>query len=153
MFNIAILLLFAIMVVMCVAMGIFLIKGAIEDGSFLLGICGVALILVAVVPFGMFGYDVYQKSNCELTSTEVTAEVTNKNHQAMWIQLMTTGKTTTSIVHPEQWNLTLESNDVVSTVSNKDYYEALKIGDKIIVIKDTWKYRNGEIYSEELKFK
>lgn len=145
--------LYVVVAIVCVGFGIMLIRWAIDDKSILLGICGVAMLLVIVIPTTIFAYDYYQTSNCTLIETDVTAEVINKEYKKAWTQIISTGKVTSVVVHPEQYNLEIKNDNISSVIDNKQFYEALKIGDKIIVVRSTWKYKNGEIYKEVLKFK
>lgn len=68
----------------------------------------------------------------ELINTEtqeVEATVTDVYYKGAWVQMISTGKTTTWITHPAKYNVTFEYENVTLTVNNKELYDYYK--DKI----------------------
>ena len=65
----------------------------------------------------------------KLVSTEtqeVEATVTDVRYKASWVQIISTGKTTTNIIHPAQYKVVFAYNDVTLTVNSKHLYDYYK---------------------------
>lgn len=133
-----------------VYIGIDAIKDDDKFVGFLAAFLGAIFIITPASIIGYVVYDTYETSNCTEISQTVKAEVINKEYKPEWIQIISTGKTTTSVIYPEEWDITITDKDIKQIIDNKALYNALNTGDKIEATKTTWTKKNGDIYKKEL---
>ncbi len=82
---------------------------------------------VAAIVFFMAGWTIDYGF---ASSDPVTATVSEKKHRSSWVQVTTTGTSTSVIVHPERWNVSMhyEGEELVRSVS-KDRFARINKGD------------------------
>ena len=86
-------------------------------------------------------------NDCVKKIVEVEATVIDKRHTSASITII--GKNIIS--HPPEYSIIITDGDIEKEVNNKELYNNLEIGDKIIVNKVILTKKNGEVYRKELK--
>lgn len=101
------------------------------------------LLFTAVLAFSFVGCT--KCINTEYKNVEVT--IVDKYHRAMWMQPIVSGKITTYITHPAEYEITVEYNGVKHTIDNKDTYNKYKdkIGQTAIGELEIKTYDNGAV--------
>lgn len=84
--------------------------------------------IVAVLVFFMIGWAV----DYGFASSEpITATVSGKKHRSSWVQIISTGKSTSVIVHPESWNVSMQHKGETLTRSvSEDRFARISKGDE-----------------------
>ena len=67
----------------------------------------------------------------EEETVKIVATVVEKNHKKTFITFYTVGKTTVPQVHPEEFEVTLEYEDVIQTFDDEALYNRVSEGDKV----------------------
>ena len=124
------------------------------DHDIIIGLVGITFLVIGLsLPLGMV-YDAHNKGLSDLTVSDIEATVIKKDYQPMYTQPVLTGKTTTLVVHPEQYSVDLKlSNGDITRFNDKNYYNSLNVNDVIIIEKLTWTFKNGELYKIEYRYK
>lgn len=149
----AVAILFGLCLIAILILGIYLMVLGIRERELPFILFGIFLILMVVLPFSYYTYDTEQKTECTQKIEEVSATVSDKQHKSSYVQIIPTGKTTTIITHPEEWDIMITYQDLTQKIDNKNIYDALNVKDKVIVNKITWIKKNGTIYKVELQIK
>lgn len=90
----------------------------------------------------------------KLISTEsevVEAEVIYTYHRGVMILPQTVGKTTMLVTYPARYEVTVQYNDIETTISSQELYEQVKIGDKVSCNLIT-KYYDNNLIEKELEW-
>lgn len=78
-----------------------------------------------------------------VTEQNGRATVVNTNHTNAWVQVINTGKTTSTIYHPERWDSTLSIKGKKDTIQIREsLYNSLQKGDGLNVL-----FKEGRISS------
>lgn len=85
---------------------------------------------------------------------EVEATITDVHYNGAWTQIISTGKTTITILHPARYEIIFTYNNIILTVNDEEIYNRYKdkIGDPVVCILITEYYDNGSTY-QTLKLK
>lgn len=136
-----------------VALGVYFLIGGIKEGEWLISILGVFLVSIILIPVGFGIFDEYQKNNSIITREEIVLIVSDKDHDSAWTQVISTGKSVSTIHHPEEWDVSFTDGETINTIDDESLYGSLEVGDKVEGYRDTYTKKNGEVYKVELKIK
>lgn len=125
------------------------ILGIKDIDAFLISI-GLVVMLSVIIPVSYVFYNQYQEAHCTKTVQEVYATVTNKNYEPSYITYVSTGKSTTTIMHPEEYNVTLQYQGISNDIDNEELYKKVNVKDKAKVILTIYRYKNGNLYKKEI---
>ena len=83
--------------------------------------------------------------NTEYQSVEV--KIVDEYHRAMWLQPISTGKSTVIVTHPAQHDITVEYAGVKYTISDSDTYDRYKdkVGQTTIGTLEIRTYDDGTV--------
>lgn len=147
----------SLVIIFCIAVlgfGVFFTIEGIRENMWFISVFGVILMLLIIVPFTLSIYDNYQKENSVLTTEDVILVVADKKHSSAWTQVISSGKTVSTIHHPESWDISfVDDKENSKTIDKASLFEALNQGDKIEGYRDTYTKKNGEVYKIELRIK
>ena len=104
------------------------------------------MLLVVCIVFSLTGCAKFVSS--EYRNVEV--EITDEYHRNMYVTPIFNGKTTTTIIHPATYCITVEYNSIEYDISGRDTYEKYydKVGQSITGVLEIRTYGNGTIKYE-----
>ena len=130
--------------------GVYLLVRGIKERELLFAIVGGILILGTLIPTGYIVYDNNQKSECTKDIAYISTKVRSKEHTPFYMENMMVGKSIVIIDHPEQYIIKLQYKGVTNTFINEQLYNKLGVNDITKAYLITYKYKNGNIYKQNI---
>lgn len=142
-----------ILLIFMLCLGLYFFLDGIREGEGVITMLGAFLVCIVVIPIGVGVYEDNQKENSILTREEIVLTVSDKDHDSAWTQVISTGKTTSTIYHPEEWDISFTDGESTRAIDDEALFNSLELGDKVEGYRDTYTKENGEVFKIELKIK
>lgn len=119
----------------------------------IIGILWVFALLLLVCIIIVVIYEIciaIYRDTLDYTIEPVVAKVTSKKHHPVYRTMICSGKAVIPIYHAERFDVTLEYEDIKTTLNNKDLYNGVRIGDEAQLTLRIGRNSKKEIKHKEL---